>query len=1577
MRVPIQAEVAVEAVAARCTAADMAKRQILRLCHAPTLCFLPLLFRSELGRPKMPAIVQAFFLCLNLFCLAHQQRVGSVAGQDLWTVTNLFLFLAGINLCELMRYCQATFLLILFFSFASAQDKLSFEQLTIEHGLANNSVRTILQDQKGYLWFGTLNGLSRYDGKQFKSFHYNPADSTSIGNNKIRELFQDGTGYIWATTYDDQAHRFDPQTETFINFPEVLGEEYTNSTISAIYESSPGVVWMYLGGKGCVRIISTAESRDYSTWFFSSKNGLTSDYLNEIWADQNNGLWVGTYEGISYLPDDRFLENGSGKPQRFLTDLSMSVVAFCETKTAVWAGTQTGELFKISDGKAELVWRAPALDAREPRIRAMQSTPDGRVIVATETGLLMLESETGRQHYFNRENSSLNTNLFASFYQDQHGDCWFVTDQRGVVRFQPGIQQFTHYPLQPEIRQSIQEGEKQVFQEDQNGDLWVGIYGGGISRFNRSSEVFEQFLHEENNPGSLSSNLILSIAHDRSGNIWAGTYKRGVNKVNLEQSNFHSIRNKTGAERDFSNEVRAVFEDSRQWIWTGNKRGEVIVYDQDFHLLFKLKDLLPTIEIYSGVYAFEEDRHHNIWIGTKGDGLFVLKNLPVSYSSSAFNKTQIVRFNTNSNPESALSHNDVFDLHEDRYGQMWVALYHGGVNVIRNPLRERQKVSQYLHNENDKFAVSDNRVRSFLEDQQGNMWVGTSNGLNFVAEKYVNTDNLKFRQVERTNDSSGLSYNDVIGVFQDSKGTIWIGTYGGGINRLNSVKPDQPFEFDHVQESDGLSSNLVLSIVEDHHGFLWVGTDFGLSKYDPKAQTFENFYAADGLGENSFSEGPGMQTSSNKLVFGHISGMVWFETDSVQKSQRQVPLVLTNLQVNGETAKEKLTMARRYLNESTKSIRLKYNENVLAFEFAALDFKAPSKIQYAFKLEDYEQSWNRSGNLNSAIYRELQPGDYRFRMRASNSDGAWVNPEMTLNLSIAPPPWKTAWAYTAYFLLAIGLFWLARRIILERIRLKHEVQFEKQLADDKLRFYTSISHEFKTPLTLILGPVEDLLSGKNLSPAAEKPLRMVRRNTHRLLELIDQLMDFRKIQKGFFKSTPVSGALIPFLDEIFQTFSPLAERKQIDFAFHHEAPDRPVMLDFKSLEKIVFNLLSNAFKHTESGQRIVLKLEVGQAQKQLEISVSDEGDGIHKKDLPHIFERFNLGNRSRWKDASSTGVGLSLVRELVEMQGGEVSVESTLGKGSCFMVKLPLVFAPEKEISTSAAQPDFNYTKKFVDVVEGNEADLNVLGRKPEKEKETILVVEDNLDLQYYLRNNLTENYRVLQAGNGRIGLELAKKEDPDLIVCDIMMPEMDGIELTRLLKTEFHTSHIPIILLTAKSLEEHKIEGIETGADDYITKPFNMVYLEKRIKNILKQRKQLKERFSRDLRTEPKELAHSSADQEFLDKVVQLVEENLSNPDFSIETLLQHFSYGRTVFYKKMKGISGYSPKDFLRIVRMRKAGTLLCDPNQTVSEVAFAIGFNDANYFSKQFKKHFGENPSEYQKRITLGETPQGEGD
>jgi len=1458
-------------------------------------------------------------------------------------------------------------LLFLFSGIASGQNRPSFEHITIEDGLANNSVRSIFQDREGYLWFGTLNGLSRYDGQQFKTFIFDPDDSTSISNNKIREIFQDGAGYLWITTYNEHAHRFDPRTETFINFPEALDQAYAGCSVHTVYESSPGVVWLYLVGKGCARVISVPDSPEYSIAWFNTGNILPSDNINFFRAGVNGGIWIGTSEGICYFPDDRLSGKEQSKVRTFFSDPGLSVVAVLETEKSVWIGCQSGEVFKLDGDKPELFWKTPEWGGTNNTISFIEPTrKNGQLLVGSRKGLLLINETTEERVHLTPRNSNVITSYIISFFHDSHDDLWLVTSRRGVTRFQPRTNEFTYFPLQPEIRQSILEGEKQVFWEDHNRDLWVGIYGGGISRFNRQTGQFDQFLHKEDNPGSLSSNLILSVFEDRSGNLWAGTYKRGLNKINLRQNNFYFPVNKAGINRDFNNEVRAVFEDSRKWIWTGNKKGELIVYDQHMEQLFT-GDEIPGLgreTIATGIYAFEEDRHHNLWIGTKGNGIFILKDLPSSAAliTSARIRTEHL-FSDPANP-AGLSHNDVFDLHEDRFGQMWVALYHGGLNVIRDPLQEDWQILQYRENEHDRFSISDDRVRCILEDDKGNMWIGTANGLNFLSSQYQSTANKKFQIIERSFDPGSLSHNDIISIVQDSDENIWVCTYGGGLNKLRTGDTEQPFVFDQVTEKGGLSSDLILGLVEDDRKNLWIDTDFGLCKYDPAKDSFENFYEADGLAENSFSEGRGTKTSSGLLVFGDLSGMIWFDPDSIQKSGKQVPVVLTNLLIGGQPDREKFNVARQMLGDSLHSIKLRYDENFLTFEFAALDFKAPAKIRYKFMLEHYEENWNRSGNLNRAIYRDLQPGQYVFRLKASNSDGLWVNPELKLSLTIAPPPWQTFWAYMAYLLLATGLFFLIRRIVLERIRLKHEVEFEKKLSDDKLRFYTSISHEFKTPLALILGPVEDLLGGNNLPPAILNPLQMVRRNTWRLLELIEQLMDFRKIQKGFLKVDPTSGDLVCFLDEIYNTFVPLAEKQQLIFNFDHDLPEFVTSLDYRSLEKIVFNLLSNAFKHTAAGQRVELKLIVDEKTGWLTIMVTDEGEGIREQDLPHIFERFSLGNHSRWKDESSTGVGLSLAKELVELLHGSISVESAPGKGSCFMVKLPLL--PAEVSGTVADQPATvnDYTRKFIQVVDEEPLMAEEKEKKTMLTRETVLIVEDHPDLRTYLVGNLSGMYRVLQAGNGKEGLEVAKNENPDLIVCDIMMPEMDGLELTGILKNEFHTSHIPVILLTVRSQEDQKIEGIETGADDYITKPFNMRYLQKRIGNILKQRKQLKERYSRDLQSVPGDLVQSGADREFLEEVIRLVEENMADPEFSVDSLLQHFSFGRTVFYKKMKGITGYPPKDFIRIIRMKKAGALLLKHHLNVTEVSFAVGFNDPDYFSRLFKKHFGESPSAYQK-------------
>ncbi|MFV0376937.1 MAG: two-component regulator propeller domain-containing protein [Mangrovibacterium sp.] len=1443
------------------------------------------------------------------------------------------------------------------------QTPLLFEHLTVDDGLANNSVRSVLQDADGYLWFGTLNGLSRYDGQRFANFGYEPGNPASISNNKIRELVQDSLGYIWISTYDDLVHRYDPRTEQFINFPDALGPQFRGTIIDLVFESSPGVMWLSLAGSGCARVIAKPNSSDFNVEIVDTSNLLPANTVYQIRAQPDGGLWVGTSNGIVFLPNDRLPASNAKAAIGIAETQNSAVTRLLIQNDTVWAGCSGGEFYEITGNKGRLIWKSNHSNKSFNQFSFINRTRDGWIYGGTRNGLLRYSPKTGGTEHLSASNSGLPTNYLTGCYQDKTGDLWMITNLRGIVRFQPKIMHFTHYPLHPDIRQSIVEGEKQIFVEDTNGSLWIGIYGGGISRFNRQTEGFEQYLHEDNNPASLSSNLVLSLFQDKSGNLWAGTYKRGLDKINLQATFFRSINDSKKSNSDFLGEVRALFEDSRHWIWTGNKRGEVMVYNQNFELQFRLNDWLTNNAISTGIYCFEEDGEGNMWIGTKGDGIIVLTGLPKT-GNTLQTKPGLVRLTRWTDP--ALSRNDVFDLHLDRKDQMWVAMYHGGINIIRNPLKANTSVLSYLQNPSDPYALADNRVRCFLEDHNGNMWIGTANGLSFVDAANMDTDNKQFIPILQTNREGSISYNDIICLFEDSKQQINIGTYGGGINQFIGRDADQNFSFKQTKQENGLSSNLILSFVEDRNNNLWVSTDFGLCKIYPDSNKIENFYVSDGLKENSFSEGKGMMTDNGIVAFGDLSGLLVFQPEQITKQERPAPVVLTDLLVNNHANKELLQEARQLASSTTGRLKLKYDQNFLTFEFAALDYKAPSKIQYEFKLDNYEKNWNRSGNLNKAIYRELQPGDYLFRLKASNSDGLWVNPELLIPVTILPPPWKTWWAYLLYAFVAGGLFVLIRRFTLERIKLKHEVEFEKQLADDKLKFYTSISHEFKTPLALILGPVEDLLADKNLPPHLSKPLHMVKRNTRRLLELLEQLMDFRKIQKGFLKAEQTPGDLVFFLTEIYQAFQPIAEKKNIAFTFNKDREYLHANIDYKSLEKVVFNLLSNAFKHTAEGQKVELHLHVDESRQQLVISVQDKGEGIHEQDIPMLFERFSFGRRSRWKDESSTGIGLSLTKELVDLLGGTIQVESTLGEGSCFTVTVPY----QQGMAIGQVGVEINYTQQFIQTHDNEtEETTNENNSRALLKKQSILVVEDNTDLRNWLAAQLGSRYQVLQAENGKIGMEIAKNEDPELIICDVMMPEMDGLELTSVLKSEFHTSHIPIILLTAKSLEEHKIEGIETGADDYITKPFNMLYLQKRIENILRQRKQLRERFSRDVNAGATELHVPAADQEFMTKVIALVEAKLSDPDFSVDSLLPHFNFGRTVFFKKMKGISGYAPKDFVRIVRMKKAGKLLSDPGASVTEVAFEVGYSDANYFSRQFKKHFGENPSDFHKHRKQG--------
>ncbi len=1460
------------------------------------------------------------------------------------------------------------------------QNNEKFDALTIEDGLTNNSVSSVFQDNDGFLWFGTLNGLNRYDGKKFLAYYNIPGDSTTISSNKIRRMSQDKFGYLWIETFDNQVHRMDVNTGCFQNFPIVFKKGWQNYDIKYLEETTHGVMWMYLVNKGCVRVASSENSSDYTIDYFPMGDTPGAANVTCILADTVGGVWIGTENGLSYWPADVSDSNVDQKVKTYLTHPAKYISSIYQEEGDAWFGTANGEIYHLENATPKLMWSFGEHYNHTYRINFSVKLTSGDVCFGTDHGLVYFDKKQQAFSHFGGDDNGLKSEQILSYYKDQSDNLWLITEDRGVTRFNPHQQTFQYFALRPETRLSIVEGEKQSFWEDINGDLWIGIFGGGVFRFDERQQQFTQFVTDERNTKSLSSNFILTLFGDHSGNLWIGTYKRGLNRLSLKPNPFENITQNSSHPLNYNSDVRAMLQDKNGNVWVGNLNGDVYIFSSGLKERKDLSELKRRINslIYTGVYALMEDQQGNIWIGTKGQGIFVLKGVR-QYFTHKNTKVEIVQLQKETSNSNSLPGNSIYDLYEDTYGQVWVAVYHGGLTVIKNPLQPDVRYNVYRAVEGNEFSLSDNRVRCIMQDDDDNMWVGTANGLNYISSQYLLLDEKQIVNVENDpGNIHSLSNNDVVYLFQDTRKNVWAGTYGGGLNVTNGGIENGAFHWEHYNRINGLTSNVIFSILEDKDENLWLGTDLGLTKFDLNDHNFEKYYSEEGAGANIYSEASCLTTQSGSFLFGHSEGMVAFHPDSVPKSNQKVPVLMTDFLINGEELDDWSAIVQRAKNDSSVVLTLPYNQNFVTFEFAALDYKAPENVQYKYRLEEYEQEWNQVGNVNQAAYKGLKPDTYKFRLQATNGEGAWINDEVLFTFKIKPPLWRTTVAYVLYIIIITVAIWIGRKLLLERIHLKHQIDFEKQIADEKLKFYTSISHELKTPLSLILGPVEDIMAINNLPGKASVLLHVIKRNAKRLLELIDELMDFRKIQKGVFKVQNEQKNMVVFLSEIHKSFESMADKKGIQFDFEAEKQALDISTDYKSLEKIMFNLLSNAFKHTDNTGQITLGLSVDEHKNQIVIRVKDTGEGIRPENLQHIFDRFYHLDQSQHSETAGSGVGLSLTKELVELLQGEIHVYSVWGEGSTFSVSLPIKQELNEENNQNGLSRDvldLNYTRNYLELIDDDEEYLPI-ERSNGQKKSTILVVEDNDDLRNYISGSLSSEYDIIQAQNGKEGLEAVRKNDVDLILCDIMMPEMDGNELTRILKKEFHSSHIPIVLLTAKSDDDFKIKGIEDGADDYITKPFSIVYLKKRIKNILNQRRQLKERFGRDLGVEPEILGGSNLDNEFITQVTEYIEENLANPEFSVESLVAHFQYGRTVFYKKMKGISGYSPKEYVSIIRMKKAGTLLHNPNFNVTQVAYDIGFNDASYFSKSFKKHFGVSPTEYQnnlkKQQDVGDSP-----
>lgn len=1364
------------------------------------------------------------------------------------------------------------------------------------------------------MWFGTENGLYRWDGYEYKAFHYDANDSTSISGNLIsRILMEDDEGNIWIGTQASGMNIYNPNTETFTCFYKELeyhlGFDF-NRVIVALTDKD-GDIWLAAGSSGGINHFDKTTGTITPYWVNTEDSTSWMNRTSLIHEDRSGNLWVGTYKGL-YLFDKEtktYLNPGSiiDVPE----ELNSSIInSFFEDQDGtLWIGAYPG-LYKLNTKQNQVEHFTH--DENDPHSLASNSinelfdNPNDKgksLLIVTRIGINKLDKYTGRVTRFNNDPDDSKYRAFNAMFDwlpDDNGILW-AGSGFGAVRCNLNTNAFSEFQIRP-FDQDTYVYEAMAFLEDKLGNLWIGTPYSGLFKYDKNMNLIRRYNYDPNDQNGISYSMIFSLFEDSDSILWIGT------AFTLD------------------------------------------VFDQ------------------------KNDR-------------FVHCILPADM------KYSYIRSN---------------DFHEDKFGMLWIVAAPG---LYYQQKQELLDTSFQRHPEFDGLLVD---LRSVAEDSYGNIWFGSS-GFGLYLLTPENRDSLTLINIKhKPNDITSIS-NDVIwSLYVDKNDVLWVGT-ANGLNRYDPVSE----QFCHFNNKNGLEAKFIYCIEGDDRNNLWLSTEKGILRFSLLSDTTGQskiLETADGIPFEENYHFKIFKSKAGKLYvggrWGSGNGYYSFHPDSLKDNKHVPPLVLTEFLIHNKTFKPDSNIT------VLKHLKLKHNQNFFSIKFAALDFINPSKNEYAYMLEGFDEDWIYCNNRRLANYTNVPPGEYLFKAKGSNNDGLWNKEGVSLIIMISPPPWKTWWAYSLYLLFLFSILYIVIRFYIKRQRLIHkleleEVQTEKleELDRMKSRFFANISHEFRTPLTLILGPIEKLKSYiKDKEP--EEDLNIMQRNAQRLQNLINQLLSLSKLESGKMKLLAHKVNIVSLVNEYVQSFESLAKQKNIEYKFKSSEEKILLFVDREKIEKILYNLLSNAFKFTGEGGKIEVAVSSEQsavnsqqssvhspqssvdgevsADCQLttadfegpfvSLSISDTGPGIPPNKLTHIFDRFYQADDNYTKDQEGSGIGLALTKELVELHHGKIIVKSLLDMGTTFTVFLPLgkdhlnsdempgSYSPngyrDREVKTADTE-NFRDDSEIEQILESNDQEV-LIDDDTEKEdsKPLLLIVEDNDDLRSYIRSYLTDDYRIIEAIDGEMGLEKSIEKIPDLVISDVMMPKMDGMEFCNKLKTDERTSHIPIILLTAKAAMEDKLEGLETGADDFLTKPFDPKELQVRIRNLIVQRSKLKEQFIRELDITGQMTSKDilSMDRQFLQKAKNIVEENMSDFDFNIENFAEKMCLSRVQLHRKLKALINRPAGEFLRIIRLNHAAGLIRSKSGNITQITFEVGFNNLSYFSKCFKEQFGMLPSEY---------------
>lgn len=1344
------------------------------------------------------------------------------------------------------------------------------KRVTIQEGLPSNVVSDMQQDQKGFLWFSTHNGLARYDGNVVTTYLDNDSTGVSALIGRTKKALEDVTyKKLWVYSSSERLtclNMVDGKEEKYCQEVEKL--HFTNWKLVC-----DGMFWLW-GAKDGAMLVDYRSGSFLTRRFAQAEIGSSRVPLIDS-LDKDNVVLCTT---------DKVFLYSEGRLFCIAKGMRMSRTRPFHHKMLMVS--EKGDVYVLRQGKLQQFSHVAYVDGE---VATGDLLMGNRWILFTNRRSFSIDVRTGEVAECEGEWLIPNGRVLT----DNKGRKW-IYNKTGVLRL---VRQDKLVPLIlfPQQTTNYIDYERFHIVEDNHGLIWISTYGKGLFVFNQDLTQSQHFVADKLGESPIASNYLLDIIADRHDGVWVSSEYGGVSHIQVMDKGVERIYPNGEGNMDFSNVVRMVKKMNDGTVMVGTRAGSLYHYSAD------MSQVLGKSHFDSNVYGIVQMPNGETWIGTRGKGIYGAKGLD-------------------------FKDRNVFCMASDAKHRMWIGTFGKGLSLVY-PRKDGYGVKTFFAD-----SVGLNEVRCMVIDKHGVLWCGTSGGLIRIPVDEFVKDASRYKTYVRD-----YEIRDVI---VDRQGRLWLSASGDGLVQVEPGDGETEPKFHVFNTSNGLVNNLVQSVVDTPDGNLWISTQQGVTAWNARKKSFENYMFSRNPMGNVYNENSAVCLDDGRVVLGGNYGLTIIQPSRLSHVSGLTDVVFTSYSYSDE-------------------ITLTYEQRSPNIHFSTLDYSDVRNVKYTYRLEGFDQSWSQPSSTPWAAYQKLPAGKYLLHVKACTSDGTWGK-ESTLVIRIKPPFYLTSWAIMIYVLLVLGVIILVVKFVHDKNVLRNRIRLEQELTRYKLVFFTNIAHEFRTPLTLMQGSLEKekrIMKVNRWQTELEKTIRVMDKSVQRMLRLIDQLLEFRKMQAGKLKLSLQETDAVMFVKGICRMFDDAAESKEIAYSFESSEPAHAMFLDQQMIDKVVFNLLSNAFKYTPAKGTISVSLSFTDV---MTIRVADTGVGIPQEKRAQLFSRFMQSSYT----GESFGIGLHLTHELVRTHHGEITYQENEGGGSVFVVTIPLqkdcyeasdfLVKDSPILKADLAKQRDGQEEKTTDAVpSAPSAPLN---------RRTILLIEDDNDVREFLLSELESCFDLKVASDGKAGIAMAKELDVDLIVSDVMMPGMNGFELTKRLKNSFETSHIPIILLTALSTDENVLEGTESGADAYITKPFSPQLLMARILQLLNQREILRQKFGKVPQEIRSAMLRNEQDSLFVKRLDSIVYSRLGEQDLSVDKVAGLLHLGRTIFYKKVRGTTGYTPNEYIRVIRLRKAAELLKEGEKNVSEVAYAVGFDNPYYFSKCFKEQFGMPPSQY---------------